>query len=100
MASDWEDINVVLRHFPQHQRERTDSVREVALFEDHMFKQYCKVHLMTLYPQQPDMMWDYAAGWWSRSERHGYSIFKDVVVKGHHLGIIGLFCEQWFIQKT
>lgn len=98
VGTDWEDVATILRHFPARQAERAERVREVALFEEHMFREYCKVHLMTLFPQQqPDMMWDYAA-WWARSERHGYSVFKDIVIKGEHLNNFGSFCEQWFIQ--
>ena len=64
-----------------------------------MYKEYCKTNLMTLYPQQPDMMWDYA-GWWNSSERHGYSVFKDIVVQGSHMNNFGSFCEQWFIHQN
>eukprot|EP00435_Cladocopium_sp_Y103_P000040 s2725_g1.t1 len=98
VGTDWEDIETILRHFPARQAERADRVREVALFEQHMFKEYCKVHLMTLFPQQPDMMWDYA-GWWTRSERHGYSVFQDIVIRGQYLENFGSFCEQWFIHQ-
>ena len=98
IGTDWENIETILRHYPARQAERANRIWEVGLFENHMFKEYCKVHLMTLFPQQPDMMWDYS-GWWTRSERHGYSVFKDIVVKGEHLNNFGSFCEQWFIQS-
>lgn len=88
-----EDIGTILRHLPARQAERAERVREVALFEEHMFREYCKVHLVTLFPQQPDMMWDYAA-WWTRPERHGYSVFKDIVIMDN----FGSFCEQWFVH--
>jgi hypothetical protein len=88
-----EDIGTILRHLPARQAERAERVREVALFEEHMFREYCKVHLVTLFPQQPDMMWDYAA-WWTRPERHGYSVFKDIVIMDNFVS----FCEQWFVH--
>ena len=56
VETDWNDLDVILGHFPPRQAERAERVREVALFEEHTFKQYCKVHLMTLFPQQPHMM--------------------------------------------
>lgn len=99
IGTDWEDAEVILRHFPAHQADRADRVREVGLFEDHLFKEYCKVHLMTLFPRHPDMSLDYA-GWWTRSERHGYSVFKDIVLRGEHMGNFGSFCEHWFIHQN
>ena len=53
---------------------------------------------MTLYPGQPDMMWDYGA-WWTSREREDYNVFEDIVIRGMYQSNWGSFVEQWFIQK-
>jgi len=77
---DWNNITEIRKYLPRRRAEQSNRVREVQIFEESMLKEYCKVHLMELYPGQPDMTWDYPA-WWSPREVHGFSVFKELVVK-------------------
>jgi hypothetical protein len=52
---------------------------------------------MVLYPNQPDMIWDYPL-WWDHRQQHEYRVFQDIVIEGY-LDCFGSFCEQWFIQQ-
>ena len=81
----WDDLDEIMRHLPVTERNRALQMQEVALFDVVVFKEYLKTHLSSLYPNQPDMCWDYPA-WWTRNERHGFSVF-------------GTFVEQWFLQE-
>ena len=81
----WDDLDEIMRHLPVTERNRALQMQEVALFDVVVFKEYLKTHLSSLYPNQPDMCWDYPA-WWTRNERHGFSVF-------------GTFVEQWFLQQ-
>lgn len=48
---------------------------------------------MTLFPGQPDLIWDYV-GWWTLRDIHGCSVFKDLVIKRKQMDNFGAFCEQ------
>ena len=68
---------------------------EVQIFPETTLNEYCKVHLMGL----PDMFWDYC-GWWTPTETHGFSVFKELVIEGKHMENFGSFCEQWFLNEN
>ena len=59
----WDRMEEIIKYLPPRQAQRVERVREVRIFNEYVLIGYCKVHLMTLYPGQPDMIWDYA-GWW------------------------------------
>ena len=95
---DWDDLDEILKNLPETERRRALQMQEVALFDVVVFKEYLKTHLSSLYPNQPDMCWDYPA-WWTRNERHGFSVFMDILVRGMYLDSWGTFVEQWFLQQ-
>ena len=66
---------------------------------EYVLIEYCKVHLMTLYPGQPDMIWD-CAGWWGPEDIHGFSVFKEWIMEGKYMENFGPFCEQWLIHQS
>lgn len=80
------------------QRERARRVQQVGMFPSTVFQGHMKIHLMTLYPGQPDMMWDYPA-FWTQNERHGFTVFCDIIIRGMYLNNWGTFVEQWFIYE-
>eukprot|EP00435_Cladocopium_sp_Y103_P007755 s194_g2.t1 len=47
---------------------------------------------------QPDMLWDYPA-FWIQNERHGLTVFCDIVTRGMYLNKWGSYVEQWFIHQ-
>ena len=98
VGMDWDDFEVIYNHMPVSQRERAKRVQEVGMFNHQILKEYLQTHLMSLCPGQPDLSWDYGA-WWTRGERHGFTIFNDIVVHGHHQTTWGSFVEHWFIQQ-
>eukprot|EP00435_Cladocopium_sp_Y103_P007835 s2794_g2.t1 len=95
---DWNDVDVILQYFPVIERARALQVREVGLFSATVLQKYLKVHLVTLCPGQLDMLWDYPA-FWTRGERHGFTVFCDIVLRGMYLNNWGSFVEHWFIQQ-
>ena len=92
---DWNDMENIFQHFLSTERERARRVQEVGIS---VFEEYMKIHLMTLYPGQPDMSWDYPA-FWTRNERHGFTGFCDIIVRGMYLNNWSSFVEQWFIHE-
>ena len=82
-----------MRHYPRIERERALRVQQVGLFNSTVFQEYLKVHLMTLYPNQPDMQWDFPMFWTQR----GFTTFCDIITRGMYLNNWGSFVEQWFI---
>ena len=90
---DGNDMDEILRHLPATERERALQMQEVALLDAVIFKEYLKVHLSSLYPNQPDMCWDYPA-WWTRNERHGFTVFSDILIRGMYLQNWGSFVEH------
>ena len=56
---------------------------EVEIFEQFIFNEYCTVHLMDLYPGQPDMVWDFA-GWWRLVGVRGFTVCRELVVEGKY----------------
>eukprot|EP00435_Cladocopium_sp_Y103_P026822 s1787_g6.t1 len=95
---DWDNLDEIFRHFPPHQSERAKRVQQVGLFSERLFVEFMKIHLMELFPNQPDIIWDYEA-WWTQRERRYFLVFRDIVVHGMHQGNWGTFVEQWFIQQ-
>ena len=75
---DWDDFDVIYQHMPVSQRERAKRAQEVGMFNHQILKEYHQTHLMSLYPGQPDLSFDYGA--WC----HGFTTFNDIVVHGHH----------------
>ena len=98
VGMDWDDFEVIYNHMPLNQRERAKRVQEVGMFNHQVLKEYFQTHLMALFPGQSDLSFDYGA-WWARGERHGFTVFNDSVVHGHHQSTWGTFVEQWFIQQ-
>ena len=96
---DWDDMDEIRKHLPVTERQKTLQMQEVALFDAVTFKEYLKVHLSSLYPGQPDMCGDYPA-WWTRSERHGFTVFSDILIRGMYFRNWGTFVEQWFIHQS
>lgn len=43
------------------------------MFNHQILKEYLQTHLLSLFPGQPDLMWDYGA-WWTQTERHGFTV--------------------------
>ena len=64
---DWDDFDVIYEHMPVNQRERAKRVQEVGMFNHQILKEYLQTHLMSLFPGQPDILWDYGA-WWNRAD--------------------------------
>ena len=95
---DWNDNEEIMRHYPRTERERALRVQQVGLFNSTVFQEYLKVHLMTLYPNQPDMQWDFPM-FWTQNERRGFTTFCDIITRGIYLNNWGSFVEQWFIQE-
>ena len=98
---DWNDMENVFQHFPVTERERARRVQQVGMFPSTVFQEYMKIYLMTLYPGQPDMMWDYPA-FWTQNERHGFTVFWDIIIRGMYLRNWGTFVEQleqWFTHE-
>ena len=94
---DMDEFENILNYFPVLQAQRVRRIKEVGLFVDFILVEYCQTYLMTLFPNQPDLTWDFA-GWWAPNDVHGYSVFLDIVVEGKHMDNFGAFCEQWFTQ--
>jgi hypothetical protein len=67
---DWNNITEIRKYLPRRRAEQSNRVREVQIFEESMLKEYCKVHLLELYPGQPETR-----------KVHGFSVFKELVVK-------------------
>ena len=95
---DWNDFMVIYAHLPPSHRERAKRVQEVGLFNHQVLKEYLQTHLMSIFPGQPDLLWDYGA-WWTQGERRDFGIFNDIVVRGMYQSNWGSFVEQWFIQQ-
>ena len=55
----WERMNEVLRYLPPRQAQRVERIIEVQISQETTLNEYCTIHLMELYPGQPDMYWDY-----------------------------------------
>ena len=94
---DMDNLDNILNHFPVLQAQRVRRIKEVGLFVDFILVEYCQSHLMTLFPNQPDLTWDFA-GWWAPNDAHGYTVFLDIVVEGKHMDNFGAFVEHWFAQ--
>ena len=71
---DWNNLDVTEEHFPRLQRERAQRTHEVALFSEQNLREFYLCHLMVLYPNQPDMIWDYPL-WWDHRQQHEYRFF-------------------------
>lgn len=95
---DWNDFEVIYEHLPPNQCERARRVQEVGLFNHRILKKYLQVHLMSIFPGQPDLTWDHEA-WWTQSERRNFDTFKDIVAYGMYQLSWGSFVEQWFAQQ-
>ena len=95
---DWNDMDVIMENLPTGQRERARCVQEVGLFCHQLLKEYLQIHLMTIFPGQPDLMWDHGA-WWSPHERRNFNTFCEIVVHGMYQHNWGSFVEQWFIHE-
>ena len=67
------------------------------MFPEQLYREYLKMHMTVLYPNQPDMLWDYPM-FWSGRDNNGFSVFCSIVVDGQHQNNWGAFCEQWFIH--
>ena len=91
-------MDEVLKHLPVTGGQRALQMQKVALFDPVILKEYLKIHLSSLYPGEPDMCWDYPA-WWTRSGRHGFTVFSGILIRGMYLGNWGTFVEQWFIHQ-
>ena len=92
---DWDRLDNILQYLPRLQAQRVERIHEVRIFNEYILIEYCKCHLMELFPGQPDISWDYA-GWWNPRDIHGYTVFNDIVIRGKHMENFGAFCEQWF----
>ena len=97
LGVDMDNLDNILNHFPVLQAQRVRRIKEVGLFVDFILVEYCQSHLMTLFPNQPDLTWDFA-GWWAPNDAHGYTVFLDIVVEGKHMDNFGAFVEHWFAQ--
>ena len=98
VGTNWENLDTVETYFPPRQRARAQQVREVALFSVQNLREFYLSHLMVLYPNQPDIHWDYPL-WWNRETQHEYRVFQDIIIDGKYLDCFGSFCEQWFIHQ-
>jgi hypothetical protein len=96
---DWNNVDEILKHLPVTEGQRALQMQEVALFDAVVFKEYLKIHLSSLYPGQPDMCWDYPA-WWTRSGRHGFTVFSGILIRGMYLGNWGTFVEHGSSTST
>ena len=95
---EWESLEVLMEHVPANQRERARRVQEVGLFNRRILKEYLQIHLMSIFPGQPDLTWDHEA-LWTQCERRNYDTFKDIVAYGMYQLNWGSFVEQWFVQQ-
>ena len=94
---DWYDLNVLMEHLPRGQRRRAERIRQVSLFTDQSLREYLIMHMMILYPGQPDLMHDFPL-FWNRDQQHGYRVFQEIVIDGKYQDEWGSFVEQWFIH--
>ena len=53
---------------------------------------------MSIFPGQPDMIWDYGA-WWTQGERSNFNVYPDIVVHGMYQQNWGSCVEQWFFHQ-
>jgi len=98
LGLDWNEMDVIEAHYPAAERLRVQRVREVNLFSsEQILREYMKMHLMNLFPNQPDLFWDYPM-FWSQRELHGYQVFREIVVDGKYQNSWGSFVEQWFVH--
>ena len=96
---DWDDMDEILKHLPVTGGQRALQMQKVALFDPVILKEYLKIHLSSLYPGEPDMCWDYPA-WWTRSGRHGFTVFSGILIRGMYLGNWGTFVEHGSSTST
>ena len=68
------------------------------MFNHQILKEYFQIHLMSIFPGQPDLTWDCGA-WWTQGERRNFNPFLDIVVHGMYQQNWGAFDERWFIQE-
>jgi hypothetical protein len=96
---DWDDMDEILKQLPVTGGQRALVMQNVALFDPVILKEYLKIHLSSLYPGEPDMCWDYPA-WWTRSGRHGFTVFSGILIRGMYLGNWGTFVEHGSSTST
>ena len=77
----WDDMKEVLKYLPPRQASRVERIMEVNIFADMILHEYCKVHLMDLFPGQPDMYWDFC-GWCTPTEVKDLRYSKNLLSKG------------------
>lgn len=62
---DWENLDVLMENLPRWQRRRAERIREVELFAEQSLREFLLLHMMFLYPNQPDLVYDFPL-WWNR----------------------------------